>query len=102
MSYVVVGSREGDAWRLEVAGVGRTTASELSAVEAAARDLLRREGVGDADSVDLQLLLPDFEADLSQRGVPEHGARPVELISAVIALIVVVGALAFLIGRALG
>lgn len=102
MSYVVVGTRDGDDWRITVQGVGTTTASELGAIEAAARDVLRGHGVADADSVDLQLLLPDFEADLDQQGVPRHPLGPVELVSAVIALVVVIGAVAFLLGRALG
>lgn len=102
MSYVVVGTRDGDDWRIDVQGVGAATASGLGQIEAAARDVLRAHGVADADTVDLQLLLPDFEVDLDQRGVPKHPFGPVELVSSVIALVVVIGAIAFVLGRALG
>lgn len=102
MSYVVVGTRDGDGWSVDVSGVGTSTASDLSQIEASAREVLRAHGVADHDTVDLQLLLPDFEVDLRQRGVPDHGIRPVELVSGLIALVVVVGALAFLLGRMLG
>ncbi len=102
MSYVVVGTREDERWRVEVSGIGISTADELGLIESVARDVLREHGVEDAAAVDLQLLLPDFEVDLAQHGVPDHAARPVELISAVIALVVVVGAFAFVVGRALG
>lgn len=102
MSYVVVGTRDGDDWRIDVQGVGASRADDLGGIEAAAREVLRRNGVAEADSVDLQLLLPDFEVDLQRRGVPDHGLRPVEIVSGVIALVVVVGALAFLLGRLLG
>lgn len=102
MSYVVVGTRDGDDWRIDVQGVGSATAPDLASIETSAREVLRAHGVADAELVDLQLLLPHFEADLGQSGVPAHPLGPVELVSAVIALIVVIGAVAFLVGRALG
>ncbi len=102
MSYVVVGTRDGDDWRIDVQGVGTSAAASLGDVEAVARDVLRAHGVAEAETVDLQLLLPDFEVDLGQQGVPKHPLGPVELISGVIALVVVIGAIAFLLGRALG
>ncbi|GAA3529106.1 hypothetical protein AFL01nite_01600 [Aeromicrobium flavum] len=101
MSYVVVGTRDGDGWKVDVSGVGSGSASDLTRVEASAREVLRDHGVADHATVDLQLLLPDFEVDLDQSGVPRHGLGPVELISGLIALVVVVGAIAFLLGRAL-
>ncbi len=101
MSYLVVGKKSGTAWDVEVRGVGTTTSPDLNGVEAAARALLASEGEADAASVDLQLLLPDFEADLSEERIP-HGNRPnIELISGLILLAVVVGAAAFVLGRVL-
>ncbi|WP_286928265.1 MULTISPECIES: hypothetical protein [Aeromicrobium] len=102
MSYVVVGTREGDRWTVDVSGVGTSTVEDLAQVEACAREVLREHGVADHATVDLQLLLPDFEVDLRQHGVPDHGLGPVELVSGAIALVVVVGAIAFLLGRLLG
>lgn len=102
VSYVVVGTRDGDDWRIDVQGVGASRADDLGGIEAAAREVLRRNGVAEADSVDLQLLLPDFEVDLDQQGVPRHPFGPIELVSGLIALVVVIGAVAFLLGRALG
>ncbi|MCD9153207.1 hypothetical protein [Aeromicrobium duanguangcaii] len=102
MSYVVVGTRDGQQWNVEVSGVGTARAAELGQIESVAREVLREHAVADHATVDLQLLLPDFEVDLQQQGVPRHGLGPVELISALIALVVVVGAIAFLVGRALG
>jgi hypothetical protein len=101
VSYVVVGTRDGDNWKVDVSGVGEASAPDLGLIEASAREVLRDHGVADHATVDLQLLLPDFEVDLQQSGVPQHGVRPVELISGLIALVVVVGALAFVLGRAL-
>ncbi len=66
MSYLVVGKKSGSAWDVEVRGVGTTTSPDLNGVEAAARALLASEGKSDSATVDLQLLLPDFEADLSE------------------------------------
>ncbi|MET1133789.1 MAG: hypothetical protein ABWX60_10255 [Aeromicrobium sp.] len=102
MSYVVVGTRDGDQWTVDVSGVGTSTAGDLAGIETCAREVLREHGVTDHATVDLQLLLPDFEVDLQHRGVPDHGLGPVELVSGAIALVVVVGALAFLLGRLLG
>ncbi len=101
MSYLVVGTKSGSEWAIEVKGVGTTTSPDLGGVEAAARALLTSEGRADAATVDLQLLLPDFETDLSEERIP-HGRRPdIELISGLILLAVVVGAAAFLLGRVL-
>ena len=101
VSYLVVGKRDGDGWEIDVQGVGRTSADELGAIEAAARRLLASYGYDDAETADLQLLLPDFEVDLDSHGIP-GGRRPtVELVSGVILLLVVVGALAFVVGRLL-
>ena len=101
MSYLVVGTKAGSSWAVEVKGVGMTTSADLNGVEAAARALLASSGKGDAATVDLQLLLPDFEADLSEERIP-HGRRPnIELISGLILLAVVVGAIAFALGRVL-
>jgi len=101
VSYLVVGTKAGSSWAVEVKGVGMTTSADLNGVEAAARALLASSGKGDAATVDLQLLLPDFEADLSEERIP-HGRRPnIELISGLILLAVVVGAIAFALGRVL-
>jgi hypothetical protein len=100
MSYLVVGKKSGDGWSVEVQGVGTTTASGLSGVETAARALLASKGRPDAADADLQLLLPDFEVDLDEDRLPRGGRRPnIELISGIIALVVVVGALAYVLGR---
>lgn len=102
MSYLVVGTKAGSSWAVEVKGVGMTTSADLNGVEAAARALLASSGKGDAATVDLQLLLPDFEADLSEERIPHEGNRPnIELISGLILLAVVVGAIAFALGRVL-
>lgn len=102
MSYLVVGKKAGDSWTVEVQGVGTTTAPGLPGVETAARALLAAEGKPDAATVDLQLLLPDFEVDLDEQGLPRSSRRPnIELISGLIALVVVVGAIAYVLGRVL-
>ncbi|MGA8987430.1 hypothetical protein [Aeromicrobium sp.] len=101
MSYLVVGTRMGDGWSVEVRDVGTTTARDLAAVEPAARALLASAGRADAADVDLQLLLPDFEVDLSERTLPGSRGPTAALLSGVIALIVVIGALSFLAGRLL-
>lgn len=101
MSYLVVGKKSGSGWDVEVKGVGTTTSPDLNGVEAAARALLASDGKADAATVDLQLLLPDFETDLSEERVP-HGNRPnIELISGLILLAVVVGAAAYVLTRVL-
>ena len=99
MSYLVVGTRSGDVWSVEVKGVGTTTASTLAGVEDAARALLASSGKADAADVDLQLLLPDFEVDLDEQRLPGGNRPNIELISGLILLSVVVGAAAFLLGR---
>ncbi|AXT85168.1 hypothetical protein C6I20_08200 [Aeromicrobium sp. A1-2] len=99
MSYLVVGTRAADGWSIEVRDVGTTSALELSGVEAAARALLAASGKSDAADVDLQLLLPDFEVDLGERTLPGSRGPNVALVSGVIALVVVVGVLAFVVGR---
>ena len=98
----MVGTRAGDLWRIDVQGVGTSSVADLGAIEAGARSVLREHGIEDADTVDLQLLLPDFEVDLAQQGVPSRRLGPVELVSSVIALVVVIGAIAFVVGRAFG
>ena len=101
MSYLVVGKKSGSGWDVEVKGVGTTTSPDLNGVEAAARALLASDGKADAATVDLQLLLPDFETDLSEERVP-HGNRPdIELVSGLILLAVVVGAAAYVLSRVL-
>lgn len=98
MSYFVVGTRSGSTWDVEIDGVGRTSATELSEIEAAARAMLAAKGHADAGTADLQLLMPDFEVDLHTHGIP-GGARPHrELVAGVIALVVAVGAIAFAVG----
>lgn len=99
MSQVVVGTRDGSGWKLEVHGVGVTRAEDLSLVEGAVRGLLEADGAADAATRDLQLLLPDFEVDLRQQGIPDHRTPRVAIWSGVIALVVVLGALGFLVGR---
>ena len=102
MSYLVVGTRSGEQWSVDVQGVGRTTSAELGGIEAAARVLLATEGRADAETVDLQLLLPDFEVDLDQHGLPFSGRPHREIVAGLILLVVVVGAAAFVLGRLLG
>lgn len=99
MSYLVVGTKADGQWDLEVKGVGQTRAADLPGIEPAVRALLQREGRADAGDADLQLLMPDFEVDLSESRLP-HGDKPyVALISGLIALIVVAGAIGYLITR---
>lgn len=99
MSYLVVGKKSGTAWDVEVKDVGTTTSPDLNGVEAAARALLTAEGKADAATVDLQLLLPDFEADLSEERIPRGNRPNVELISGLILLAVVAGAAAYVLSR---
>lgn len=101
MSYLVVGTRSGSAWGLEVQGVGRTSATDLAGVETAVRGLLLAEGRADASDADLQLLLPDFEVDLDQQRLPDQSAPRAAILAGVIALLVVLGALAFVFGMLL-
>jgi hypothetical protein len=101
MTYLVVGTRTGSGWSVEVRDVGTTTADDLSGIEAAARELLASNGRPDAADADLQLLLPDFEVDLDERGLPGSRRLTLPLLSGVIALVVVVGAIAYVLGRLL-
>lgn len=100
MSQLVVGTKADDGWAVEVQGIGRTHARELGGIEDAARALLAEKGHADAATVDLQLLLPDFELDLS--GDTRHlpgGIHPgVAVVSGIILLGVVVGAVVFVLG----
>lgn len=99
MSYLVVGKKVEGRWDLDVQGVGTTHAAGLPGIETAVRELLAHAGKPDADDADLQLLMPDFEVDLDESLVP-HGDKPyLELVSGLLALLVVVGALAYVIGR---
>ena len=97
MSYLVVGKRDGDRWQLDVKDVGTTSAEDLPGIEPAVRDLLRQNGVEDAADVDLQLLMPDFEVDLSERQVPRGSSFDRSIVSGVILLVVAVGAIALLV-----
>jgi|GEM_PF-5699621 len=99
MTYLVVGRRDDDGWGVEVQGVGRTSAAELSGIETAARRLLSSYGYADADDADLQLLLADFEVDLQARGIPGSRRLTPALVSGLILLLVVVGAAGFVIAR---
>ncbi len=97
MSYLVVGKRDGNRWQLDVKDVGSTSADDLPGIEPAVRELLRGHGVEDAADVDLQLLMPDFEVDLSERQVPRGSSFDRSIVSGVILLIVAVGAIALLV-----
>ena len=101
MTYLVVGTRTGTGWSVEVRDVGTTTAEDLSGIETAARQLLADSGKADAADADLQLLLPDFEVDLDERGLPGSRRLTLPLLSGVIALVVIVGAIAYVLGRIL-
>jgi len=97
MSYLVVATRAGNAWGLEVQGVGHTSATDLAGVESAVRALLVGEGRADAANADLQLLLPDFEVDLAESRIPGSDRPQLAIVAGVIALLVVLGALAFVL-----
>ena len=97
MSYLVVGKRDGDRWQLEVKDVGTTSADDLSGIEPAVRELLREKGIGTADDVDLQLLMPDFEVDLLEKQVPRGSTFDRSIVSGLILLVVAVGAIALLV-----
>lgn len=101
VSYLVVGRRDGEQWAVDVQGVGRTSADDLTGIEAAARQLLAENGRDDAADADLQLLLPDFEVDLDSHGIPGSRRPTWALVSGLILLLVVVGAAAFVVGRLL-
>jgi len=97
MTYLVVGKRDGERWQLDVKDVGTTSADSMPGIEPAVRELLRTNGVDDADSVDLQLLMPDFEVDLSERQVPRGSSFDRSIVSGIILLIVAVAAIVFLV-----
>jgi hypothetical protein len=97
MTYLVVGKREGDGWRLDVKDVGTTSADDLPGIEPAVRTLLREHGVEDASDVDLQLLMPDFEVDLSERQVPRGSSFDRSIVSGIILLVVAVALVVFLV-----
>lgn len=99
MSYLVVGKKADQQWDLEVQGVGQTHAADLPGIEPAVRALLTEAGKADAADADLQLLMPDFEVDLNEALLPRGDKPYAELLSGLIALLVVVGAVAFVIGR---
>lgn len=101
VSYLVVARKAEDGWDVDVKGVGRTSADELSEIEDSARRLLTSYGYDDARDADLQLLLPDFEVDLAkmEQAIPTRDRPTVELVSGLILLVVVVGAVAFFVGR---
>lgn len=99
MTYLVVGTKAGGGWSVEVRDVGTTTAADLGGVEAAARALLAASGRADAADADLQLLLPDFEHDLDEQGIPGSRRLTPALVSGLILLVVAVGAIAYALGR---
>jgi hypothetical protein len=97
MTYLVVGTRDGERWQLDVKDIGTTTADDLAGIEPAVRELLRQNGVESAADEDLQLLLPDFEVDLSERQVPRGSTFDRSIVSGVILLIVAVAAIALVV-----
>jgi len=97
MSYLVVGKRDGERWQLDVKDVGTTSADDLSGIEPAVRELLRQHGVDGSDDVDLQLLMPDFEVDLSEKQVPRGSSWDRSIVSGVILLIVAIAAIVLLV-----
>lgn len=97
MSYLVVGKRDGDRWQLDVKDVGATSADGMPGIEPAVRELLRQHGVVDADTVDLQLLMPDFEVDLSEQQIPRGSAFDRSIVSGLILLVVAVAVLVALV-----
>ena len=97
MSFLVVGKRDGERWQLDVKDIGTTSADDLSGIEPAVRELLRQNGVEGSDDVDLQLLMPDFEVDLSERQVPRGSSFDRSIVSGIILLIVAVAAIVFLV-----
>ncbi|MEO6471253.1 MAG: hypothetical protein ABIR57_05235 [Aeromicrobium sp.] len=99
MSYLVVGTKADQRWDIEVQGVGKTHAETLAGIEPAVRELLSHAGKVDAADADLQLLMPDFEVDLNESLLPRGDKPYLELLSGLIALVVVVGAIAYVIGR---
>ena len=94
MTYLVVGKRDGERWKLYVKDVGTTSADGMPGIEPAVRELLRTNGVEDADTVDLQLLMPDFEVDLWEKQVPRGSKFDRSIVSGLILLVVAVAVLA--------
>lgn len=99
MSYLVVGKKVDGQWDLEVQGVGQTHAADLPGIEPAVRELLHNAGKADFGDADLQLLMPDFEVDLSESRMPHDDVPYLALVSGLIALLVVAGAIVFLVAR---
>jgi len=97
MTYLVVGKRNGDRWQLDVKDIGTTSADDLPGIEPAVRNLLREHGVEGASDVDLQLLMPDFEVDLSERQVPRGSSFDRSIVSGIILLVVAVAAITLLV-----
>jgi hypothetical protein len=97
MTYLVVGKRDGERWQLDVKDIGTTSADDLPGIEPAVRNLLRENGVEDASDVDLQLLMPDFEVDLSERQVPRGSSFDRSIVSGIILLVVAVAAITLLV-----
>jgi hypothetical protein len=97
MSYLVVGKRDGERWQLDVKDIGTTSADDLSGIEPAVRELLRQNGVEGSDDVDLQLLMPDFEVDLSERQMPRGSSFDRSIVSGIILLVVAVAVIVFLV-----
>jgi hypothetical protein len=97
MTYLVVGKRDGERWQLDVKDVGTTSADDLPGIEPAVRNLLREHGVEGASDVDLQLLMPDFEVDLSERQVPRGSSFDRSIVSGIILLVVAVALIGFLV-----
>ena len=96
-TYLVVGKRDGERWQLEVKDVGTTSADDLAGIEPAVRELLREHGVADSGDVDLQLLMPDFEVDLTERQVPRGSSFDRSIVSGLILLVVAVVAIVLLV-----
>ena len=97
MTYLVIGKRDGERWQLDVKDVGTTSADDLPGIEPAVRNLLREHGVEGASDVDLQLLMPDFEVDLSERQVPRGSSFDRSIVSGIILLVVAVAAITLLV-----
>lgn len=97
MSQLVVGKKSGDGWILEVADVGTTQAASLADIEPSVRALLREHGDAEADTRDLQLLMPDFEVDLSQHGVPGSSKPDLSIVAGLILLTVMLSVVVTLV-----
>ncbi|MGH3457453.1 hypothetical protein [Aeromicrobium sp.] len=97
MTYLVVGKRDGNRWQLDVKDVGTTSADDLPGIEPAVRALLREYGIEGSGDVDLQLLMPDFEVDLSESQVPHGSSFDRSIVSGVILLVVALVAIVLLL-----